>query len=225
MLGVAAAVLAFAPAVAIAQAPPKEATYITSEQIQDINKLPGTDRQIRVIDMGSYNLAVGIIHRGPTGGARGAAAGGGRGGAAAGRAAGAAGRGGAQAARGNAPAPERCGVSSGTAAGASGIAHDATTEAYYIVSGSGTLVTGGEIMNGTRSAPDSTVTTTLNGPSCSGQIVGNAVKKMVKTGDVIIIPAGVPHGWTDIADHVDYLSVRPDLTKVLPSGYVNPDLK
>ena len=26
----------------------------------------------------------------------------------------------------------------------------------------------------------------------------------------VIIPATVPHGWTDITDHVDYLSVRPD---------------
>ncbi len=214
MWGLVAAAVALAPEVAIAQAPPKEAIDITSEQIQQINKLPGTDRQIRVIDMGTYNLAIGIIHRGATGGAaRGAAA---RGGAQGARAGGA---------RGNAPAPERCGVSSGTPAGASGIAHDDTTETYYIVSGTGTLVTGGEIMNGARSGPDSEVTKILNGPSCSGQIVGNAVKRVVKTGDVIVIPAGVPHGWTEIADHVDYLSVRPDQKKVLPSGYVNPELK
>ena len=41
------------------------------------------------------------------------------------------------------------------------------TETYYIVSGSGTLVTGGEIMNGNASAPDGNVTQVLNGPSCS----------------------------------------------------------
>ncbi len=216
IFGLMAAALAFAPALAIAQAPPKAAIDITAEQIQEINKLPGTDRQIRVIDMGTYNLAIGIIHRGATGGARGAAA---RGGAPAARGAA------AGAARGNAPAGARCGVSSGTPSGASGIAHDSTTETYYVVSGTGTLVTGGEILNGTRSAADSVVTTTLNGPSCSGQIVGNAVSRVVKTGDVIVIPAGVPHGWTNIADHVDYLSVRPDQTKVLPSGYVNPELK
>jgi hypothetical protein len=35
----------------------------------------------------------------------------------------------------------------------------------------------------------------------------------------------VPHGWTDIGDHVDYLSVRPDPDRVLPAGYVNPALK
>jgi uncharacterized RmlC-like cupin family protein len=65
----------------------------------------------------------------------------------------------------------------------------------------------------------------LNGPSCSGRIEGaDVVKRGVKTGDIIIIPAGVPHGWTDITDHVDYLSVRPDPDRVL-KPYLNPALK
>ena len=96
------------------------------------------------------------------------------------------------------------------------------TETYIIVSGAGTLVTGGSILNGRLSAPESSVTTTLNGPSCSGQIVGNVQKKDVVTGDIIIIPAGVPHGWANIPRHVDYLSVRPDPDRVLSSDYVNP---
>ena len=63
-------------------------------------------------------------------------------------------------------------------------------------------------------------------PSCSGSIVGaDVVKKVVKIGDIIIIPAGVPHGWTDIGDHVDYLSVRPDPDRVIPQLYTNPLLK
>jgi uncharacterized protein YjlB len=62
------------------------------------------------------------------------------------------------------------------------------------------------------------VTTELNGPSCSGMIVGDdVVKKVVKTGDIIIIPANVPHGWTGITDHVDYLSFRPS-GKALDAG-------
>jgi hypothetical protein len=109
---------------------------------------------------------------------------------------------------------------------ATGIAHDSQTETYVIVSGGGTLVTGGQIVNGRKSAPDSDVTRVLNGPSCSGMIAGpDVVRKQVKTGDVIIIPAGVPHGWTDITDHVDYLSVRPDPDRVLAKDYVHPVLK
>ncbi|MGE0161473.1 MAG: cupin domain-containing protein, partial [Gemmatimonadales bacterium] len=71
--------------------------------------------------------------------------------------------------------------------------------------------------------PDSNVTLVLNGPSCSGTIVGEIQSRVVRTGDVIIIPAGVPHGWSNIPDHVDYLSVRPDPQRLL-APYVNPAL-
>jgi hypothetical protein len=74
------------------------------------------------------------------------------------------------------------------------------------------------------SGPESIVTTTLNGPSCSGQIVGDVQKRDVVVGDIIIIPAGVPHGWANIPRHVDYLSVRPDPDRVLPSDYVHPSI-
>ena len=43
----------------------------------------------------------------------------------------------------------------------------------------------------------------------------DVVKRDVKVGDIIIIPAGVPHGWTKIPDHVDYLSFRPHPDRVL----------
>ena len=39
---------------------------------------------------------------------------------------------------------------------------------------------------------------------------------------MIVVPAGVVHAWTDIEDHVTYLSIRPDPDMVLRSGYVNP---
>lgn len=207
-----AAALSMTPAVAAGQSP-MAATYITDEQVKTINALPGVDRQIVSVDIGKLNLAVGIIHRGPTKGGGSPAAG---------------------AARGAAPAtpqpaPEPCGEKTATPppeGTPSGIAHDHQTETYIIVSGGGTLVTGGRIANGRKSAPDSQVTRVLNGPSCSGLIVGpDVVRKVVKTGDIIIIPAGVPHGWTDITDHVDYLSVRPDPDRVLPAGYVHPAIK
>jgi quercetin dioxygenase-like cupin family protein len=50
------------------------------------------------------------------------------------------------------------------------------------------------------------------------------VKRTVKVGDIIIIPAGVPHGWSNIPDHVDYLSFRPS-ADILTVGYVHPSLK
>lgn len=186
------------PATVSAQRPwsLNEATYITSEQIDAVNELPGVDRQIVSRNIGELNLSVGIIKRGPTSGAM---------------------------PTGDEDFGERpCGVSVGTPSGARGIEHYHQTETYVIWSGAGTLVTGGQIMYGGEPADDSNVTTTLNGPSCSGFIVGDVKKIEVKEGDVVIIPAGVPHGWANIPDHVHYLSVRPDPDRVLPDDYENP---
>jgi len=203
--------LVVSPAVGSAQKKkPTEAYYITKEDVDKVNATPGVDRTIKVMDIGDQHFSVGIIHRGKTGGAPAAAAAGG-------------------AARGAAATPpantKACGETSGTPSGASGIAHDKQTEGYYIVSGAGTMVTGGKIINGRTSAPDAEVTTTLNGPSCSGQMGGSdIVKRDVKVGDIVIIPAGVPHGWAAISDHVDYLSFRPS-SDILTVGYENPALK
>lgn len=195
------------PAIAFAQLNPAPAIAITTEDIKAVldaaaaMKRTIPDNQIRVVDMGTYNLAVGIIQRGPTGG-------------------------GNAAATPAAPAPPaaRCGDQRADVTGPGGLYHDSTTEVYIVTSGAGTLITGGTIVNGRRSAADNEVTTVLNGPSCSGTMVGY-VSRDVKPGDVIIIPAGTPHGFSRITDHCTYLSVRPDPKKVLPAGYVNPALK
>lgn len=209
---VAASVLA-QPVVAAAQQefPQGYATYITRQQWMTVNEEPGVDRQLISRDIGKLNLSVGIIHRGSTRQAAGRGGGGGGGGGAA---------------PAPIPADQQCGVTSdlGRDSGASGIMHLHQTESYIVVQGSGVLVTGGQIMNGRLSAPESSVTTTLNGPSCSGRIVGDWVSKHVFDGDIIIMPAGTPHGWLDVPVGVDYLSVRPDPDRVLPDDYINPAL-
>ena len=186
------------PAWTRAQSDETYPTYITEEQWQIVNELPGVDRQIVSRDIGQLNLSVGIIHRGAV--ARGSGTGN--------------------------PDPERpCGVSNDAQNSMTrGIMHLHQTETYYIVSGSGTLGTGGELINGNASAPEGTVTRVLNGPSRSGMIVGDWVAKHVKEGDIIIIPAGTPHGWLEVPVHVDYLSVRPDPERALADDYINPTL-
>ena len=205
--------LVLSPAVGFAQMnkKPTAATYITKEQIDTVNKTPGVDRTIEVVDIGDQHFSIGIIHRGSTTAPAAAPAA---------RPAGAA------------PAAppantQACGETMATvpAGLSSGLYHNKQTEGYYIVSGEGMIVTGGHIVNGRTSAPDAEVTTTLNGPSCSGRIGGNdVVKRMVKTGDIVIIPAGVPHGWVEIKEHVDYLSFRPS-ADILTVGYQHPSLK
>jgi hypothetical protein len=257
MLGAAVAVVAATSSAVMAQQKPNPnaATYITAEQVETVNKQPGTDRTLHVVDLGYEHFSVGVIHR-PAPAARGAAAGGaargggaaagGRGGAAAGggrgaaaagggaaRAGGAARGGGAAAgggaARGAAAAAEPCGQQMATPPASGGIpgmiAHNLQTESYYMLEGSGTLNTGGQIVNGRLSGPTASVTTELNGPSCSGTAYGSdIVSKVVKKGDIIIIPEGVPHGWTNITEDVTYLSFRPSQSALTP-GYVHPSIK
>jgi len=213
-LQVLAMVFAVSPAVALAQAP-KDAVFITDEDIKAVlknavdTKRTTPDNTLRVIDMGTYQLSVAVVHRGALAPAGTAAAGAGI------------------AARGAAPPPNpqpACGQQRAGATGPGGIYHDDTPETYVVISGSATLITGGTVVNGRRSPADSEVTTILNGPSCNGTMVGYT-SRQIKVGDVIVIPEKVPHGFSAIPDHVTYLSVRPDLKKVLQHGYVNPALK
>jgi hypothetical protein len=208
-----AIVAVLSPAVAFTQSgKAKPAVYITKEEVDTVNKNgQGTDRNLKVVDIGHENFTVGIIHRGKT--VNGVQVPN----AAAANAAPAAGRAGGA----PAPAPTPCGRQMATApagGNAGGITHDSQTEGYYIVSGGGTMFTDGYIVNGRHNlSPD------LNGPTCGGMAY-EVTKKVVKPGDIIIVPAGTVHGWSDIAEHVDYLSFRPS-PGILTAGWVHPVLK
>ena len=184
---------------------PASATYITDAEVKTVLATPGIDHTIRVVDIGNENFAIGVIHRGASAPPSTTPAAG----------------------RANAPASP-CGdqVSAVPADAVPGtITHDSQTEGYYILSGGGTLITGGRIVNGNKSGPEAAITKELNGPSCSGMIAGpGVVKRVMKAGDIVIIPAGVAHGWTEITDHVDYLSFRPS-DHVLEAGYVHPAIR
>jgi mannose-6-phosphate isomerase-like protein (cupin superfamily) len=207
VLKVLAMLFAVCPTIALAQAP-KDGVYITDEDIKAVLKHAADthrtipDNTLRVIDMDKYQLGVAVVNRGAMGSAAPANA----------------------AASGNAAPATSCGEQRPGAKGPNGIFHDDTAESYVVISGSGTLITGGTIVNGKRSGPTDEVTTVLNGPSCGGTMVGYT-SRQIKVGDVIIIPEGVPHGFSAIPDHITYLSIRPDLKKVLKHGYVNPALK
>jgi hypothetical protein len=95
---------------------------------------------------------------------------------------------------------------------------------YYVLSGGGTLMTGGDVTHGRDLAPDGRAVTELVGPSNFARAEGGHVRQ-VSEGDLVIIPAGLFHAWTEIPDHVTYLSIRPDPNAVLPAGYVNPLLE
>ena len=111
----------------------------------------------------------------------------------------------------------------GAPAGA--INHTNVTEVYYVVSGSGTLVMGGEVKDVKPAAADSQIVKEAVGPSNNATFIKPAQTRKISAGDMVIIPAGVYHGFSEVPDHIEYVSVRPDVEKVLPGGYVSPLLK
>ena len=204
-----ALLVAAGPAIVSAQAP-KDAIVVSDADIKAVLKMAADtkrtipDNTLRVVDMGTYQLGVAVVARGKLVSAPPPAAA-------------------APAAAPAANTQPACGQTRSGATGPNGIFHDNTAETYIVTSGSGTLITGGTIVNGRRSPADSEVTTILNGPSCNGTMVGYS-SRVINVGDIIVIPEGVPHGFSAIPDHITYLSVRPDLKKVLKKGYVNPAL-
>jgi mannose-6-phosphate isomerase-like protein (cupin superfamily) len=75
------------------------------------------------------------------------------------------------------------------------IAHPGNTELHYIIDGSGTVVTGGKIV---RQA---------GAPAGSATIEGGETHKVTK-GDIIIVPAGSPHMYSEVNGEITYLEVR-----------------
>jgi len=106
-----------------------------------------------------------------------------------------------------------------------GLMHVQVTEVYYMLEGTGTLVTGGVMPGGTSLPAEGEIVKLLVGPSVSGATIQDGQSRKIGPGDVVVIPAGVPHQWATIDADMKYLVVRVDPEKVLPSGYVHPALK
>jgi mannose-6-phosphate isomerase-like protein (cupin superfamily) len=94
--------------------------------------------------------------------------------------------------------------------------HDLVSEVYHIIDGSGTLVTGPDLVNPVRRPAENENVRLLNGPGNNAASIRNGVTYQLKPGDVIVIPAGTGHWFTRIDDHITYLMVRIDPDKVTP---------
>ncbi len=103
------------------------------------------------------------------------------------------------------------------------ILHHRVTEVYYILSGSGILVTGGDETDPIEFPADATAVRELIGPSGRRTVTDGQVQA-VAAGDIVVIPAGVPHGFRHIQEQITYLSIRVDHEQVLPAGYEHPSL-
>jgi mannose-6-phosphate isomerase-like protein (cupin superfamily) len=66
--------------------------------------------------------------------------------------------------------------------------HDANTELFMVMEGTATMVTGGKILGETR-----------NGANVIGKSIEGGTSQKLSKGDFLLVPAGVPHWFTNIA--------------------------
>lgn len=150
----------------IPPASPLPATYVSAADIQaNLNGAPNSavnpQPNIRVVDAGGYNVAVGVIHR-----------------------------------------PE-------TPPGVAAV-HFKVSEIYHVTDGAATLVTGGTMVNAKARPPDALSVRLEDGPGASGTAIQGGETRRIKAGDVVVIPAGVPHWFSKIEGSITYVVVRVD---------------
>jgi mannose-6-phosphate isomerase-like protein (cupin superfamily) len=76
--------------------------------------------------------------------------------------------------------------------------HDKETDTFYVLDGSATIVTGGTMIGGSVTAP---------GQQRGTDIDGGQAQRLTK-GDVMVIPAGVPHWFKEVPSAIDYYVVK-----------------
>jgi glc operon protein GlcG len=77
--------------------------------------------------------------------------------------------------------------------------HDWETDVVYVLEGSATLVTGGRVVD-----PKVTEPGQIRGP-----VIQGGESRRIARGDVIVIPAGVPHWFKEVQGPMTYFVVKP----------------
>lgn len=90
-----------------------------------------------------------------------------------------------------------------------GTIHSEVTEVYFVLEGSGTLVTGGRLLD-PQPRENTARRRMVSGPGWTGRGMEGAVTRRVAEGDVIVIPAGTPHYFSQIPESITYTVVRID---------------
>ena len=94
------------------------------------------------------------------------------------------------------------------------LVHEAVSEVYQIIEGSGVMVTGG-VLRSPRPIADAAILGEI-GPSAAGQAIVGGTRRRVGPGDIVVIPAGTPHGFLEITTaRIVYTIIRIDPLGVL----------
>jgi hypothetical protein len=81
--------------------------------------------------------------------------------------------------------------------------HGKKSDFMVIQDGEGTFMSGGELVNGKPGGEDA--------GDMRGESTRGGVTKVLRPGDVMFVPAGVPHGFVETKDHVTFMMVRFDM--------------
>ena len=76
--------------------------------------------------------------------------------------------------------------------------HDKETDVFYVMEGTATFITGGSMIGGKPSGP---------GQWRGSDIKGGETHQLAK-GDVIVIPAGIPHWFKVVSPSINYYVVK-----------------
>lgn len=95
------------------------------------------------------------------------------------------------------------------------LVNNGTTSIFLVLDGVGTLVTGGKLTNPAPLSSDDP-DLKLVGSGSRGNGIQNGQSRRISKGDVVIIPAGVPHGFSAIEKSITSEVVRVDSGKILP---------
>jgi len=82
------------------------------------------------------------------------------------------------------------------------LVHAHKSDVMVIRDGEGTFVTGGELVNGKPGGGDE--------GDMRGESIRGGVSRVLKPGDVMFVPAGIPHAFVEIKDHVTFVMTRYD---------------
>ncbi len=86
--------------------------------------------------------------------------------------------------------------------------HEQVSEVYHVIDGEGTLLTGPDLVNTVKRPDDEKTVRLQNGPGWNADSIVNPQVHHLKAGDIMIIPAGTGHLFTEIPDHITYMMVR-----------------
>jgi quercetin dioxygenase-like cupin family protein len=76
--------------------------------------------------------------------------------------------------------------------------HEKQAELYYVLEGTGTITTGGSMLNPRR----------LNGGNLEGSAIEGGTSRVLSKGDFFFVPENTPHGWTAIPDSMVTMSLH-----------------